>query len=78
MGRLSSSRPHTQCHMLGTCVNDQVNAGGSAMLFRRKLLHGDAVLTHLVTQKGRDHLVKSHRKQVTDDCQRTSVTCLPL
>ena len=30
--------------------------------FRKTLLHDDAVLTHVVTQQGRDHLVKIRRE----------------
>ena len=49
---------HTQFHMVGAFVNDHVNAGGSAILILKSLLHDIAVLTHLVTQQGRDHIVK--------------------
>ena len=49
---------HTQFHMVGALINDQVNARGSAILIRKALLHDDAVLAHLVTLQGRYHIVK--------------------
>ena len=58
MGRLSSFSPYSSYISSFTCVNDQVNAGGSAMLIRQTLLHDGAVPTHVVTQQGRGHLVK--------------------
>ena len=38
---------HTKFRMVGTFLNGQVNAGGSAILIRKTLLHGDVVLRHL-------------------------------
>ena len=46
--------------MVGAFINGQVNAGGFAILTRKALLHGDSLFTHVVTQHGRDHIVKIH------------------
>ena len=48
---------HTRFQMVGTFVEDQVNAGGSAMLVRKYPLEGGSVLEHVVTHVGRDHLI---------------------
>ena len=71
---------HTQFDMLGTFVNDQVNAGGSAILIRKTRLHGETVLKQVITQQGRDQVVKiqSENERAIDDCQCTSGTWLTL
>ena len=35
----------------------------AAILIRKTLLHDDAVLTHLVTQRGRDHILKMSSRE---------------
>ena len=41
----------------GTFIPDNENAGGSAICIHRDLLLEDAIVTHVVTCQGRDHLV---------------------
>ena len=41
----------------GTFISDNENAGGSAICIHRELLLEEAIVTHLVTCHGRDHLV---------------------
>ena len=41
----------------GTFIPDNENAGGSAICIHRDLLPEEAIVTHLVTCQGRDHLV---------------------
>ena len=49
---------HTQYHMVGKFVNDQFNAGGSAILVRKTVVHGDTMRTHVIAQMGQDHFVE--------------------
>ena len=43
--------------LFGTFIPDIENAGGSAICMHRHLLPEDAIVTHLITCQGRDHLV---------------------
>ena len=43
--------------LFGTFLPDNENAGGSAICIHRNLLSEDAIVTHVVTCQGRDHLV---------------------
>ena len=43
----------------GTFIPDNENAGGSAICIHRDLLLEEALVTHLVTCHGRDHLVST-------------------
>ena len=43
--------------LFGTFLPDNENAGGSAICIHRDLLPEDAIVTHVVTCQGRDHLV---------------------
>ena len=46
-----------QFRLFGTFLSDNENAGGSAICIHRNLLPEEALLTHLITCHGRDHLV---------------------
>ena len=41
----------------GTVIPENGNAGGSAICIHRDLLPEEAIVTHLITCQGRDHLV---------------------
>ena len=60
-GRVSSSYPSVgsaiQFFLFGTLIPDNEKAGGSAICIHRDLLPEEAIVTHLVTCHGRDHLV---------------------
>ena len=43
--------------LFGTFLPDNENAGGSAICIQRDLLPDEAIVTHLITCHGRDHLV---------------------
>ena len=43
--------------LFGTLLPDNENAGGSAICIHRDLLPEEAIVTHLITCHGRDHLV---------------------
>ena len=43
--------------LFGTFIPDNANAGGSAICIHKELLPDDAVVTHVVTCQGRDHIV---------------------
>ena len=43
--------------LYGTFVPGNANAGGSAICIRKDLLPDDAVVTHVITCQGRDHIV---------------------
>ena len=43
--------------LFGTILPDNENAGGSAICIHKDLLPEEAIVTHLVTCQGRDHLV---------------------
>ena len=43
--------------LFGTLLPDDENTGGSAICIHRDLLPEDAIVTHVVTCQGRDHLV---------------------
>ena len=46
-----------QFRLFGTFLPDNENAGGSAICIQRDLLPEEALVTHLITCHGRDHLV---------------------
>ena len=46
-----------QFRLFGTFLPDNENAGGSGICIHRNLLPEEALLTHLITCHGRDHLV---------------------
>ena len=46
-----------QFRLFGTFLSDNENAGGSAICIHRDLLPEEALVTHLITCHGRDHLV---------------------
>ena len=48
---------HTQFRLFGTFMLNNVNAGGSAICIRRNLLPDHAVVSHVTTFEGRDHIV---------------------
>ena len=48
---------HTQFRMFGTFVSDNVNAGGSAIFIHKNLLPDGAIINHVTTCQGRDHIV---------------------
>ena len=55
---------HTQFHMVGNFLDDQINAGSSVILIRKIRLHNDARRpTQIFTQNGRDHLVKINSRE---------------
>ena len=41
----------------GTFIPGNENAGGSAFCIRKELLPEDAIVTHVITCQGRDHIV---------------------
>ena len=44
--------------LCGTFLPDNENAGGSAICIHRDLLPEEAIVSHVITCQGRDHLVK--------------------
>ena len=61
MGKMNLSRP-VRCgprefRLHGTLKPSNANAGGSAICIHKDLLSGDAVVTHVITCEGRDHIV---------------------
>ena len=46
-----------QFRLFGTFLPNNENAGGSAICIHRDLLPEEAIVTHLITCHGRDHLV---------------------
>ena len=51
--------------LFGTLIPNNANAGGSAKCFHKDLMPGDAVVAHVVTCQGRDHIVN-----IRSGCQR--------
>ena len=45
---------------LGTFFPGDENARGSAFCIRKELLPEDAIVTHLITCQGRDHIVNNN------------------
>ena len=47
----------TQFQFFGTCILDNENAGGLAICIYKDLLPDGAIVSHVITCQGRDHLV---------------------
>ena len=64
-GRMNSSRIFRfllvpQFRLFGTLKPNNLNAGGSAICIHKKLFLGGAVISHVITCQGRDHIVSIH------------------
>ena len=54
--------------LFGTFIPDTENAGGSAIFIHKDLLPEGAIVAHVITCQGRDHIVnvQSGRKKLSD------------
>ena len=76
MGRIGFSRPFRywlrDSGFLVRFFLGNANAGGSAICIHKDLLPGDAVVTHVITCRGRDHVVN-----VQSGCQSLVIVNVP-
>ena len=49
-----------QCRLYDRFIPNNLNAGGSAIRIHKSLLPDGAIVTHVITCKGRDHIVTIH------------------